>query len=566
MKPIEERIIHHGGKHTVTGSCHELRLNQIGILVDCGLLQGADAFRIDIESVFTDQSNTSDGNGTPESTPQAKAQEPPHPNPVIATQINFPIDHIRAMVITHVHIDHVGRLPYLLAAGFTGPIICSQASAKLLPLVIEDAIKVGGIAEAILGWDDQTAPDNDTLPINVPEEDHQDHQTHQEQLDPSQPNQPTKDQINQFIQSMIQRVQDQILPLDWKQKFQVPLGNRRTAWISLKQAGHILGSAYVTVGVGRRRIVFSGDLGAPYTPLIPSPQSPYKVDRLVLESTYGDRLHPDRRNRRQALKAVLEHAFSNGGIVLIPAFSLGRTQELLYELEGIIHQHQKRKTQTADSPTQETQTPPKTTEQLDWSNLDIIVDSPLAAKFTQVFREVKPLWDAEARRRVHHGRHPLSFDQIITIENHVAHQQAVKYYTRTGKPAIVIAAAGMCTGGRIVNWLKATLGDPKNDIIFAGYQASGTPGRAILDYGPGGPRAPRHRPGYVVLDRTRYPIRASVHRLSSYSAHADQAGLLRFVTRMRHKPTHIHLVHGESTAQTALAEVLTQALPGVCVE
>ncbi len=466
--PIE--IIHHGAKETVTGSCHELSVGESGILIDCGLLQGDDA----------------QGEETPATFP-------------------FPVDRIAGVIITHVHIDHVGRLPALVAAGYTGPIWCSEASAKLLPVVIEDAMKVGVTRN------------------------------------------------RRLIEAMVERVTAQTRGLPWNRWTQIPAGNNGArVRIRLQRAGHILGSAYVEIGVRERaggreqRVVMSGDLGAPWAPLLPSPASPYGADLLVLESTYGDSLHPDRRRRRAELQAVLERALRDDGVVLIPAFSLGRTQELLYEMESIIHDAGRKRASGSGVP---------------WNRLEIIVDSPLAARFTGIFQELAPLWDAEARRRVRAGRHPLSFEQLYTIDDHESHLKAIEFYAKSGRPAVVLAASGMCTGGRIVNWLKAMISRPRTDVVFVGYQGAGTPGRAIQTYAP----APGRVGGYVTLDGERYDIRAGVHTLRGYSAHADQNNLLRFVRGMRKKPSEIRLVHGEREAQEALARKLREMVPGVRV-
>lgn len=461
-------LIHHGGRQTVTGSCHELRVGSDSLLIDCGLMQGDDAER-------------TGGDATAE--PDA---------------IDFPVAQIRALLVTHVHIDHVGRVPWLLAAGFDGPIICSEASAALLPLVIEDAVKVGITRNPRL------------------------------------------------VQSMVQRVRERVVAVPFGVWHELPIATERVR-AKFRPAGHIFGSSYIEVQIGRgragRRIVFSGDLGAPWAPLLPSPKPPYGADLLVLESTYGDALHPPRRNRRRELQNAIEHALRDEGTVLIPAFSLGRTQDLLYDIESIIHEVGPRSA---------------TGRGLPWEDLEVIVDSPLASRFTEVFREMRHLWDAEARRRVSGGRHPLSFDQLYTIDSHASHLNAVKYLASTGRPAIVIAASGMCTGGRIVNWLKAMIGDARNDVVFVGFQAAGTPGRDILTWGPRG--------GYVALDGQRYTIRAGIHRLSHYSAHADQAGLVRFARRMRRRPSAIRLVHGEADAQDSLRRELRAAIPGVIVD
>ena len=454
-------ICHHGAVNGVTGSCHELRLRDgPGMLVDCGLFQGAET----------------SGSGADAAT----------------LKIDFPIEHIQALVVSHVHIDHVGRIPYLLAAGFRGPIICTEPSARLLPLVLEDAMKMGVTRD--------------------------------------------RRQLQRFVDLIAGRIV--ALPYGrWQQAVAAAGGSIA---IRFQPAGHILGSAYVECEVKaageQHRVVFSGDLGAPHAPLLPAPRSPYKADTLVIESTYGDRLHQGRRERSLQLKKVVERALRDDGAVLIPAFSIGRTQEILYEIEGLIHRH-------GDDQAGAHR----------WRDLEIIVDSPLAAGFTRVYRELRPYWDAEALGRVRTGRHPLEFEQLYTVGDHAQHQRAVNYIKQRGHPCVVIAASGMCAGGRMVNYLKALIGDPRTDILFIGYQAAGTPGRAIQRYGPQG--------GWVELDGQRFDIRAGVYTISGYSAHADQHNLVNFVRRMRVKPRQIRIVHGDDDAKAELQRQYRALLP-----
>ncbi len=444
----------------VTGSCHQLKLaDGQSILIDCGLFQGKEA--------------AEDGSNFEQ------------------LQIKFSLRGVKALVITHVHIDHVGRLPYLLAAGFQGPIICSEASAALLPLVLEDALKVGF--------------------------------TRDENL------------IRRFINKLHEQIE--ALPYNiWHTLFE----NENSLRIRLQPAGHILGSAYVECDLSVRqqqsRIVFSGDLGAPHTPLLPAPTSPERAEVVVLESTYGDRCHEDRRHRRQKLLEILEHALSNQGTVLIPAFSMGRTQELLYELEQIIHEQQ----QSEAAPG------------IAWRDMEIILDSPLAADFTHGYRKLRDYWDREAINKIERGRHPLAFEQLLTISDHKTHLQTVEYLAQGKRPAIVIAASGMCNGGRIMNYLKAMLEDSRHDVVFVGYQAEGTPGRIIQEYGP--------RNGYVELEGKRYTINALIHTIGGYSAHADQQDLINFIANIPVLPEQVILVHGSTRAKQALKNVLQEKL------
>ncbi|WP_425317281.1 MBL fold metallo-hydrolase [Stutzerimonas chloritidismutans] len=513
-------IEHHGAKDGVTGSCHQLDMNaSASLLVDCGLFQGDDA-----------------------SIPGGEGGS--------RLPIDFPLDTIKALVVTHVHIDHVGRIPYLLAAGFEGPILCSEASAKLLPIVLEDAFKLSF----------------------------------------------SRDQ--QRVERYIDLVESRLVALPYQHWFTLVDTEELNARIRLQRAGHIIGSAYVEIDLNypqageSKRIVFSGDLGAPHAPFLMPPQPPERADILVLESTYGDRLHEDRQTRRQRLEAIIEQALQDQGTVLIPAFSIGRTQELLYELEEIIHTRsvgasplinvppsetvsasvgasslansnnpdrpllpsgeragvRGREALPESSITSESAGMRRDTPETNWPELPVILDSPLASRFTAAYRELKPFWIQEARDRVQSGRRPLSFEQLITIDSHSDHQRIVNHLTQTARPAIVIAGGGMCSGGRIVNYLKAMLGDKRHNVLFVGYQAKGTPGHAIQTYGPKG--------GYVNLDGERFDIRAGISSIGGYSAHADQNGLVDFVTGMQQWPTEIRVVHGEDNAKHALAAQL----------
>ncbi|MNO26529.1 Ribonuclease [compost metagenome] len=459
-------LSHHGGTRGVTGSCHQLHLGpSTSLLVDCGLEQGSDA-----------------------------------PPGAESAPLAFDIQGIQALVITHVHLDHVGRIPALLAAGYRGPILCSEPSARLLPLVLEDAYKLSISSE------------------------------------PAQ------------VARYLDFIRDLIVPLPFEQWHTVVEYPGLACRIRLQRAGHLLGSAYVECDMQHEhtntRYVFSGDLGACGNPLLRPVQPPERADVLVLESTYGDRLHPRAGDRRQRLEDAIDRALADKGTLLIPAFSLGRTQELLYELEDILHRKALLNT-TGPAPDG---------EPIDWSQLPIILDSPLAQRITSVYRELHEYWNAEARARVAAGRDPLGFSQLISVDTHARHQQVVNYLKSTGRPAIVIAGNGMCSGGRIVNYLKAMLGDPRHEVMFVGYQAKGTPGAVI--------QASEGAQGFVQidLDGDMHDVRAKVISMHGYSGHADQGGLVRFAMGGRTPAGRVLLVHGDSSAKEGLAKALRRRI------
>ncbi|MEE4095596.1 MBL fold metallo-hydrolase [Pseudomonas viridiflava] len=456
------KLVHHGAIETVTGSCHQLCMDAVNhLLIDCGSVQSAENSGV--------------------------------------TGFGFSPASIRALLLTHVHNDHVGRIPELLASGYKGPIICSEPSAHLLPLVMEDILGIQ------FGRDSA--------------------------------------QVNRHLDAIGKR----IIALPFDSWFELIATESLHCRVRLQRAGHILGSACIECDLTyplenrSQRVVFSGDLGASNTPFLPAPRPPERADVLVLESTYGDRLHEDRNTRQGRLEQLIDKALEDKGTVLIPAFSLGRTQELLYELEDILHRKGLSGALAVDPASDEA-------SMVDWPQLPIILDSPLASRFTRVYQSFSDYWSEDARERLQRGRAPLGFSQLITVDSHASHLQVVNYLTSTARPAIVIAGNGMCAGGRIVNYLKAMLGDSRHNVLFVGYQARGTPGAAIQMHGPRG--------GYVELDRERFDILAGVSTVNGYSAHADQAGLVAFVTGMDEWPAQIRLVHGEPTAKKSLGQVL----------
>lgn len=430
------QLIHHGGHNGVTGSCHQLKLdNGKSLLVDCGLFQGEDRKR--------------------------------HPE----LEIEFSLDGIECFLLTHVHIDHVGRLPYLFAAGFDGPIYCSHPTALLLPIVLEDALKIGFTRN------------------------------------------------KRLIEKFLGLVQKHLRPLDYETWQDIECG----AKVRLSPAGHVAGSAWIEVEAAGKTAVFSGDLGAPNAPLLKDPRPPEHADLLVLESTYGDKTHKGRSDRQAQLEQMIRRSLRDQGTTIIPAFSLGRTQELLYELNGIFE-----KISQEDGLSL-------------MKRVDVIVDSPMATRFTEIYKTLEPYWDAEAHQLLATDDQPLVFENLTTVNSHSEHMDTVAYLKKTSLPAVVIAGSGMCTGGRVVNYLKEFVGESNTDVLFVGYQGFGTAGRDI-----------QSRRKSVRFDNTEYPVRANVHTISGYSAHADQNDLLNFVRGMKSPPANVRLVHGDRDAKAAL--------------
>lgn len=438
------KLKHHGAHEGVTGSCHQLFWQpDRSLLIDCGIFQGDEAKK--------------------------------HPSP----EIDFPLAGIAALLLTHVHIDHAGRIPYLLSAGFNKPIYCSGPTARLLPLVMQDALQIGFTRSRNL--------------------------------------------IKQFLT----HIGKMLRPLPYDTWHTIEAGVR----LRLRTAGHVLGSTIFEVQLPTGElVVFSGDLGTGSDPLLRPPTSPQKADLLVLESTYGDKLHPSAGDRGKTLERILRHTLEDQGVTIIPAFSLGRTQSLLYEMNTLFE-----RIQTEDGLSL-------------MKRVDVIVDSPLASRFTQLFDELQEYWSLESQSLLRIDDQPLVFENLTTVGDHREHKAILDYLDERKLPAIVIAGSGMCTGGRVVNYLKRFIGQPTTDIIFVGYQASGTPGNLISRGGQ-----------WVRLDGRRYEVAAKVHRIGGYSAHADQADLMRFVAEMQERPGEIRLVHGDYQPKRTLADKLTNA-------
>jgi metallo-beta-lactamase family protein len=388
-------------------------------------------------------------------------------------------DQLDFLFLTHAHIDHIGRLPELILNGFKGEIIVTHATKALLAPMLNDA----------MGF----------MSLNGRE---------------------------------IAQIESSIDELSWGFEYNSSFDLGKDLTFKLLPAGHILGSCSIHLWVEDPAwsVLFSGDLGAKDTPILPDPQNPEPADLVILEATYGNRLHDDRVHRIQRLGRVLNRALADGGKVYIPAFALGRTQELLYEIDRLV------------SASEWQGAFPMLNSDAEFP---VFVDTPLGLEITKIYGGLSEFWDREAGELCRNCDHPLKFEGLYGVERSRDHHELM----RIPGPAVIIAGSGMCSGGRIVNHLKTGLAQSENDVCFVGYQASGSPGRDIQRYAgkPG---------GYAYLDREKVEIKAQVHVLTGYSAHADQNGLVEWVQAMPQKPAAIKLVHGEANARRALASVL----------
>jgi metallo-beta-lactamase family protein len=442
------RIEFHGAAGgEVTGSCHLIEVAGRRVLLDCGSIQGS------------------------------RDAEARNPEPFA-----FDPASIDALVLSHAHIDHIGRVPLLVKRGFAGPIYAQAATCDLLPIMLLDA---ASLAERSAERANQRAPNGaEVQPI--------------------------------FTREDVAAVQKRLRPLPYDAVHEILPGVQ----LRLLDAGHILGSSIVELresGAAPKTLVFSGDIGMKSTPILRDPQPPPRADLILMESTYGDRNHKDRQATVAELGSILDRAHADGGNVLIPAFAVGRTQELLYWFaEHFDDWHLKR-----------------------WS---LLLDSPMAAKVMAVYARHQELFDAEAEN-VWRGRiKPFAMPNLHVSET-TDDSRAINA-VRGG--AIIIAGSGMANGGRIRHHLRHNLADPKAHVIFVGYQAAGTLGRLLVN---GVER--------VRLQGDEIPVRAQVHTVGGLSAHADQHALLEWYGAGPSRPP-VVLVHGEDPARGVLAEALHQ--------
>lgn len=434
------RIHFHGAAGQVTGSMHLVEAAGKRVLLDCGMQQGSREM-------------------------EAANFEP------------FPFDpeSIDALVASHAHIDHIGRIPQLVARGFRGPVFAQEATAELMPIMLLDAASLA---------------ENDAERAN-------------RKRKPGEP-----EALPLYTRDDVEDAMAQVRSLRYDTRTPILAG----VDIAFRDAGHILGSSIVELWADGKKLVFSGDLGPKGTPILRDPETVRDADLVLMESTYGDRNHKDRAETISELGGILERAWNDGGNVLIPAFAVGRSQELLYWFARFW-------------------------DEWKMSRWRVFLDSPMANRVLKVYDRHHALFDAEARDVWRGTPNPFRLPNLhatVTTGESMA-------INRIERGAVVIAGSGMANGGRILHHLRHRLGRRETHVVFVGYQAEGTLGRKLVN----GAKWVRIHGGDVQAN-------AQVHTVGGLSAHADQHGLIEWYSGFDPHPP-LALVHGEDEARETLA-------------
>jgi metallo-beta-lactamase family protein len=398
--------------------------------------------------------------------------------------IPFDVSKLDAIVLSHAHIDHSGALPLVVREGFRGPVYCTAGTADLLAILLRDSARL---------QEDDAARAN-----------RRGYTKHH----PALPLYTVAD-----AEKALRRLQ----PRPYGQEFPVANGVRG----AFRRAGHILGSATVELVLGTRhptRLVHSGDLGRPGRPILRNPELVEAADDLLVESTYGDRVHAH--DEVERLASIVNETAARGGVLLVPAFAVGRSQELIWTLRQLEDQNR-------------------------IPSLPVYIDSPMAIAATEIYCAHPEDHDFEMRLLMDQQRCPLCCHQYRLLRS----AEESKQLNRLTGGFIVIAGSGMATGGRILHHLARRLPDERTTVLLPGFQAEGTRGRALQE----GATAIR-------IHGEDVPVRARVESIDGFSAHADREEILSWLSHFRHPPRHTWVVHGEPTAAAALATEITARL------
>ncbi|HEY4689346.1 MAG TPA: MBL fold metallo-hydrolase [Anaerolineae bacterium] len=398
----------------------------------------------------------------------------------------FDAKSVDACILSHAHIDHSGVLPILVRNGFRGSITCTSATRDLSAAMLMDSARI---------------QENDVRYVNQ--------RRAEKGEEPFKPLYTEADAVAALRQ---------FVAVEYHRPFE-PIPGVQAMF---RDSGHILGSAMVSLDIeegGReRRVVFTGDLGRKNLPILRDPETVDRADVLITEGTYGGRFHKPIESSIEQLVTVVTRTIDRGGLIIVPSFAVGRTQELVYDLHRL---------------TEDERLPP----------IPIYIDSPLAIDVTEVFRRHPEVYDRETLDFMNEldGKDPFGFARLTYIRD----AEKSKELNERHEPAMIVAASGMCEAGRVQHHLKHHVGDPRNTVLFVGYQAENTLGRKLLD----GEKVVR-------IFGDEYDVRAETIKLEGYSAHADHNGLVGYTRSMAKQPEHTFIVHAELEAAQALRQGL----------
>ena len=397
------------------------------------------------------------------------------------------------VILSHAHIDHCGRIPLLVQRGFKGVIYCTDATADLVDVMLKDS---GYIHEKEAEWKNRKA-ERAGKPLVKPLY--------------------TYNDAVESLKYIKPVLYDQLIELNEDMK------------VVFNDAGHILGSSIVELWVSEddnvSKLVFSGDLGVKGRPILRDPVIIKKADYVIMETTYGNRLHEQNTKSIEDLMNIVVKTIKRGGTVVIPSFAVGRTQELIYEFNRFYEEREEYR---------------KILE-----NLMVYVDSPMATTATEVFRKNAQVFDEETKKYILNGNKPLDFKNLKFTRT----TEESQYLNMDQHPKVIISASGMCEAGRIRHHLKHNLWNPKSSIVFVGYQAEGTLGRMLVEGADS-----------VMLFGEEIHVNAEIYNLEGFSGHADRDGLLSWLSGFREKPSEIFLVHGEAESKLEFAKIIKQEL------
>ncbi|MCX7920070.1 MAG: MBL fold metallo-hydrolase [bacterium] len=456
----------YGAVRTVTGSMFVITNDGTTVLCECGLFQGHRA-----------ESNLKNR--------------------------NLPFDPvtINAMLLSHAHIDHSGNIPTLVKKGFSGGIYTTFASRDLCSIMLRDSAHLQEKDIEHVNWLNEQKKKNGKL-------------KNSERLEPLYTVADAVSSLRSFRGVM----------------YDQPIQITDDIHVTYRDAGHILGSAMLEIELRKRlkkrKLVFTGDLGRKNLPILKDPYPIESADVLIIESTYGNRLHDPLETAAEKLAALINETVHRGGKIIVPAFAVERTQEFIY----ILHQ---------------------LTEQGKIPLIPIYVDSPLAINATEIFRLHPECLDEQTLEYIEKKEDPFGFGKL----KYVRDVEESKKLNNITSPCIIISSSGMCEGGRILHHLRNNIGDERNLILIIGFMADGTLGKRIVDKMP-----------VVRIFGEEYALKAQVKKLNSFSAHADQNDLIAFINNFQKKPKQVFVIHGNSDqAEPLVAAIKTMGIPNVLI-